>query len=306
MVVITSQEVWDTLIWRDPKSGEYLPLLARSWSWVDPTTLEFTLRDDVKWQDGRALTAADAVYTYDYIGDAGHKIPMVGNVGWIKGAQQIDAHIFRLLLKAPFPPALDYLSSILPVLPDGFYGANNAPPPLEKAVGTGPYRITRFTPSQDMDVELTGQYFAGSPKGQPAIRSIAYRRIPDKSTQIATLLSHGTDWIWNVPSDQAPRIAKAPGITVKSTETMRFSLIQFNLRDMPGGNPLQKLPVRQAVAHAIDRQGIIKDMIGYGARVPPAFCYRTMFGCDENVHAIRLRSGAGEAAARRCRLSRRG
>src|SRR5579875_3697535 len=94
MIVITSQEVWDTLIWRDPKSGQFLPLLAKSWKWVDPTTLEFVLRDDVKWQDGRSLTAADAVYTYNYIGDAGHKIPMVSNVGWIKGAQQIDAHSF--------------------------------------------------------------------------------------------------------------------------------------------------------------------------------------------------------------------
>ncbi len=62
IVVITQQEVWDTLIWRDPASGDYKPLLARTWQWVDPTTLEFTLRDDVKWQDGKPFTVSRCRY----------------------------------------------------------------------------------------------------------------------------------------------------------------------------------------------------------------------------------------------------
>ncbi len=69
----------------------------------------------------------------------------------------------------------------------------------------------------------------------PAIKRINFRRIPDNSTQIAELLSGGTDWIWNVPTDQAPRLAQSKGVTVKSVETMRFSFIQFNLRDMVAG-----------------------------------------------------------------------
>ena len=56
-IVINGQLVWDTLIWRDPQSGEYKPLLAREWKWIDDTTLEFTLRDDVKWHNGKPLTA---------------------------------------------------------------------------------------------------------------------------------------------------------------------------------------------------------------------------------------------------------
>jgi len=283
IVVITQQEVWDTLIWRDPASGDYKPLLAKTWRWVDPTTLEFTLRDDVKWQDGRPFTAADAVYTFNYIGNADHKIPMRQNVSWIKGAEQTGPMSFRLMLQAPFPPALEFLASLLPVLPQDFYGDGGKAPPVGRAVGTGPYRITGFTPGASMDVEATGSYFAGSPKGTPTIKRINFRRIPDNSTQIAELLSGGTDWIWNVPTDQAPRLAQSKGITVKSVETMRFSLIQFNLRDMSPANPLQKLKVRQAVAHAIDRGGIVKDMIGNGASVPKAFCFPSQFGCTAEV-----------------------
>ncbi len=283
ILIITAQEVWDTPIWRDPTSGEYKPLLAKSWKWDDPTTLEFTLRDDVKWQDGKPLTAADAVYTYNYVADPAHKIPVQTDVNWIKGAEQTGPDSFRVTLKKPFPPALEFFSSLLPILPEDFYADGGKAPPVGTAVGTGPYRITQFTPGSTMDVEATGSYFAGSPKGQPAIKRISFRRIPDNSTQIAELLSGGTDWIWNVPTDQAPRLAQSKGITVKSVETMRLSFIQFNLRAMPGGNPLQNLKVRQAVAQAIDRAGIVKDMIGNGARVPKAFCYPTQFGCEQDV-----------------------
>jgi peptide/nickel transport system substrate-binding protein len=283
IVIITAQEVWDTLIWRDPKTGDYKPLLAKTWSWIDPTTLEFTLRDDVKWHDGKPLKAADAVYTYDYIGDPTHKIPIQQDVNWIKGAEQTGVNSFRLSLKRPFPPALEFLASLLPVLPQGFYGDGGKAPPVGNAVGTGPYRITQFSPGASMDVEATGSYFSGSPKGLPAIKRIDFRRIPDNSTQIAELLSGGTDWIWNVPTDQAPRLSQSKGITVKSVETMRLSFVQFNLRNMSGSNPLQNLKVRQAVAHAIDRGGIVKDMIGNGASVPNAFCYPTQFGCEQNV-----------------------
>ena len=297
ILIITAQEVWDTPIWRDPTSGEYKPLLAKSWKWDDPTTLEFTLRDDVKWQDGKPLTAADAVYTYNYVADPAHKIPVQTDVNWIKGAEQTGPDSFRVTLKKPFPPALEFFSSLLPILPEDFYADGGKAPPVGKAVGTGPYRITQFTPGSTMDVEASGDYFAGSPKGQPAIKRINFRRIPDNSTQIAELLSGGTDWIWNVPTDQAPRLAQSKGITVKSVETMRLSFIQFNLRAMPGGNPLQNLKVRQAVAQAIDRAGIVKDMIGNGARVPKAFCYPTQFGCEQDVTAVRIRSRRGEEAA---------
>jgi peptide/nickel transport system substrate-binding protein len=283
MVVITSQLVWDTLIYRDPASGELQPLLAKSWKWRDDTTLEFTLRDDVKWQNGKPLTAADAAYTFTYVADPSHKIPVQTNVNWIKGAEATGPHTFVLYLKAAFPPALQVLSSVLPVLPDGFYGPDGAAPKVGDAVGTGPYRITAFTPGQSIDVEATGNYFAGSAKGKPAIARIRYRTIPDNSTQIAELLSGGVDWIWNVPADQATRLGRAPGVTVKSTETMRFSYLQMNARETAKPNPLRDIRVRQAVAYALDREAILKAMVGTGARVPHSFCYITQFGCEQNV-----------------------
>ncbi|MET0528385.1 MAG: ABC transporter substrate-binding protein [Microvirga sp.] len=286
-ILINSQLVWDTLIWRDPDSGEYKPLLAKSWKWVDDTTLDFTLRDDVKWHDGKPFNADDAVYTISRVTGPDAKIPpaVAWTVAWIKGAEKTGDHSFRLLLKAPFPAALEHLASLVPILPNNLYGSDNSPPSFAKAVGTGPYKVTAFTASARIDLELTGRYFSGSPKGQPTIKRITYRVVPDNSTQIAELLSGGADWIWNVSLDQTPALAARKNVVVQSAETMRFSFITFNLRDREDGqkNPLQDYRVRAAIAHALDREKMIKAMVGEGAQVPLASCYKSQFGCDQNV-----------------------
>src|SRR5205085_11496443 len=178
------------------------PLLATEWKWIDDTYLEFKLRTDEKWHNGQPLTADDAVYTLNRVVARGAKIGIPRNVNWIRGAEKTGADTFKLFLKAPFPAAMEYLSSVIPIMPNNLYGPDGASPTVEKAVGTGPYRIVSFTPSVSTEVELTGNYFAGSPKGQPTIKRIVNRTIPDNSTQIAELLSGGTDWIWNVAPDQ--------------------------------------------------------------------------------------------------------
>ena len=168
-----------------------------------------------------------------------------------------------------FPAAREYVSSLLPILPADLYGADgNSMPTVETAVGTGPYKIVAFEPSSSVELELWDGYIADSPKGQPVISRIVNRTIPDNSTQLAELLSGGVDWIWNVPVDQAEPLRAHPDVTVIAGETMRQSMINFNIRDRDGVNPLQDLRVRKAIAHAIDRERLIGALVGEGSSVP--------------------------------------
>src|SRR5882724_8267375 len=50
--IVFAREVWDTLVDRDPVSGEYKPLLAKSYRWADPLTLDFELREGFVFHDG--------------------------------------------------------------------------------------------------------------------------------------------------------------------------------------------------------------------------------------------------------------
>lgn len=282
-LIVNSQLVWDTLIYRDPDSGQYKPLLAKSWQWVNDQTLDVQLRDDVKFHDGVPFTADDAVYTLNWIADPANKVSIQSNVNWIKSAEKTGPYSFRLNLKAPFPPAFEYLSSMIAMLPKDFYGAGGAAGANGRLVGTGPYRLVKFVPGTSIEVERFDGYFAGSPKGKPAIKRIIYRSVPDTSTQMGDLLSGGLDWMWYVPTDQAKRLSSVKNLTVQSSESMRFSFLSLNTREMATPNPLLKKQVREAIAHAIDREKLAKYVIGAGSSVPLAACYKTQFGCRQDL-----------------------
>lgn len=282
-MILNGQLVWDTLIHRDPETGEYEPLLAKSWEWVDDVTLVFELREDVNFHDGRNMTSADVVYTYNYISDPANRINVQSNVNWVESAEALDEYSIQLNLKAPFPPALEYIASLHAILPEGFYGENQSPDVNGGLIGTGPYTFDEFIPGTSMTVSKWEGYFEGSPKGDPALEEIEYRSIPDQSTQMAELMSGGLDWIWYVPADQAEPLSTVPDVIVNPAETMRISFLSFNLRERDEGNPLEDIRVRQAIAHAIDRETIVAQVVGQGSNVIPAPCFRTQFGCEADV-----------------------
>lgn len=282
-MILNGQLVWDTLIFRNPQTGAYEPLLATEWEWEDDVTLVFKLREGVTFHDGSDLTAADVVYTYNYIANPDNKINVQSNVNWVKDAVALDDYTVQINLKAAFPPALEYISSLHAILPEGFFGTEGKANIDGGLIGTGPYRFVEFVPGTSMRVERFDDYFEGSPKGRPALDVIEYRSIPDASTQMAELLSGGLDWIWYVPKDQAEPLSAVPGVVVNPAETMRITFLAFNVREMEGGNPLQDLRVRQAIAHAIDRKTIVEQVVGQGSQVVTSPCFRTQFGCKADV-----------------------
>lgn len=286
-LIVNAQLVWDTLIHRDPETGQYKPLLAKSWRWANDLTLEFVLRDDVKFHDGVTLTADDAVYTLNHIADPNNKVHVQSNVNWIKSAEKTGSHSFKLNLKAPFPPAFEYLSSMIAILPKDFYASGGTAGGNGRMVGTGPYRLVKFVPGASIEVERFDGYFASSPKGKPSIKKIHYRSVSDGATQMGDLLSGGLDWMWYVPADQAKRLSGVKNLSVQSAESMRFSFLSLNTREMATPNPLLKKKVREAIAHAVDRETIAKHVVGAGSSVPKAACYKTQFGCRQDVQQFK-------------------
>ena len=66
-LVIIGNTVWDGLLYRDPATGQYKPLLAKSFKWLNTTSIEFELRDDVVFHNGAKFGADDVVYTINYV-----------------------------------------------------------------------------------------------------------------------------------------------------------------------------------------------------------------------------------------------
>ena len=101
--VIIGQHVWDTLVYRDPNSGEYKGQLATAWRQVDDKTLEFDLRQGVKFHDGEEFDADDVVYTLNFVSKPENKVPTQSNVNWIDRAEKVDKYKVRIFTKKVVP-----------------------------------------------------------------------------------------------------------------------------------------------------------------------------------------------------------
>lgn len=282
--VILGRHIFDRLIYRDPESGEYKGCLAKSFKWIDSLTLEFELREGITFHNGEKFDADDVVFTLNHMSNPDNKVKVYQYVGWIKNAEKLAPYKVRIHLKEPTPAALEFLAGPVMIYPDQYYQKVGMKEFGVAPVGTGPYKVVNVTPGKEIIMKKNENYFRESPLGQPSIGTIRQRTIPEANTKIAELITGGLDWIWQIPMDQAAKLAQMPNINVVNAETMRVGFLYFLLDKPQVKTPFTDIRVRKAVAHAIDRQAIVKNLVGGDSKVIETTCYPKQFGCtDEGV-----------------------
>jgi peptide/nickel transport system substrate-binding protein len=279
--VIIGQHVWDTLVYRDPNSGEYKGQLASAWRQIDDRTIEFDLRQGVKFHNGEEFDADDVVYTLNFVSKPENKAVTQTNVSWIDRAEKIDKYKVRLTTKKVFPAAIEYLAGPVVIHPNEYYEKAGPKGQNEKPVGSGPFRVTQHALGKSITLERNPDYFRDSPKSQAKIQKVEIRFIPDRQTQLAELLSGGIDFLMHVPKDQADQIKAVPNLQVVSGETMRIVFLHMNAQESSPYPMLKDVRVRRALNHAIDRDKMVKTIVGEGARIINTLCFPSQFGCTD-------------------------
>lgn len=290
-VVIASLYNCDSLFFRDPDSNEYMPLLAKSYKWTDDTTLDVDLRPGIKFTDGTAVDAEDVAYTFNHVIKPDSGINVRLTVDWMKSAEVLGPLKVRIHANAPTPAALEYLSGNTPIYPSGHWDSApevqagdktrkdwGAVPP----VCAGPYKMTNFEPGRTATWEKNPDYYPDSPKGQPLIGKIVYRTISDPEAQIAELLAGSVDWMWGVPPENMDQLAAMGNVTVAAAPTTRIAFLMLDAAGRSGDTPVKDIRVRQAIAHAVDREALAK-LVGNKAGVLKSMCYPAQVGCTEDV-----------------------
>lgn len=284
--IIVNRHVWDNLLYQDPKTGEFKPLLAKSYKVIDDQTFEFVIRKGVKFHNGKELTVDDVLGTIEFLTRPDTGKIQSRPVDWIDRAEKTGPNTVRIYAKKTTPLALLYLAADIPIYPKDYYAEVGPEGMGVKPIGTGPYKVTEVQPGKKIVFEKNEDYFADSPKGQPTVGKIIQRTIPDVNTQIVELASGSLDWIYKVPADQAEKLGSLPNIRVETTSTMRIGYLTFDVAGKSGPNPFQDIRVRQAVAHAIDRKGIADNIVRGGSKVVNAACYPSQFGCTDKVSSL--------------------
>lgn len=291
-VVITTLYNCDSLLHRDPASGEYKPLLAESYRWIDDVTLELDLRKGIKFHNGAELKADDVAYTLNHVKKPDSGIDTRLAVDWIKDIEIVNAHRVRIKAHAPTPAALEFLSGNTAIYPAGHYdkapvvavagGKTRQDWAAVRPMCTGPYILTEFQPGRSATFVKNPNYFKESPKGQPSIGKIVYRTITDNEAQLAELLTGSIDWVWGVSPDNAKKLSDLGVVTVKAAPTTRLSFLTLDVAGRSGDNPFKDVRVRRALMHAIDREALA-GLVGNMASVLKSMCHPAQVGCTDNV-----------------------
>jgi len=278
--MVVAFQAFDCLVYRDPLTMEMKPALATSWKQVDATTIDFTLREGVRFQNGDPFTADDVVYTINNI-IQDKRVAIPAYYTSYAGAEKIDDFHVRLKLTGVSPAVMEYLSMVTPIWPKAYREKIGADAYAQAPIGTGPYKITKIDGTTQIDLERYDGYYAGSPKGRPAIRYIKIHEVPDPTTEMTELLGGKADWIWGYNADQFANIARMPNLEALRFGTMRVHFMTIDAAGRTGAdNPLTKLKVRQAILSAIDRATMAKQLIQGDSKVIDAPCFPSQFGCD--------------------------
>lgn len=249
--------LFDGLVQRNAQF-QFAPALASSWDRPDPKTLIFHLRRDVKFADGRPLTARDVLWTIDSMRNGAVISPKAAAYGSIASLDAPDPYTVVMHLNQPDNFLLTNLSTgAIGIVP---YGSGRDF--WRNPVGTGPFRFV----SQHIDQDVIVARNPLSWSGVPQIERIRFAVVPDAITRSLELEKGSGDVAINsVPTDSLHVLARQPNLVIEDAPGTVVQYLAFNLR----GPILSHVKVRQAIAYAINRPLIIKTLLDGFAR--PAY-----------------------------------
>ncbi|MCC6419715.1 MAG: peptide ABC transporter substrate-binding protein [Gemmataceae bacterium] len=278
-------------------NGELFPILARELPSYDGGTLDrdgmwviWRLKPGVLWHDGKPLTADDVIFTWEYVSDPAATATTRGTYAPIAKIDKVDDLAVKITFKNPTVfwrgPFVGESGTILPKhLLDGFRGdkALNAPF-LTKPIGTGPYKVVEFRPSDITIGEINTAYHLpnrpffdrvevkGGGDAVSALRAVTQTGEYD----YAPSLQVDKDVLGPAEASTIGRLIFAKGI---STELLDLNWGDpWNEVDGERSSPKSKHPffsdvrVRRAVALSINRTAIIDALVGPQAD-PPRYLY---------------------------------
>jgi peptide/nickel transport system substrate-binding protein len=284
-----SRGIYDTLIAYDEHNRKFVPQLAKSWTRINPTTVEFELRDDVVFHNGNKFDADDVITTDKFLQDPAIKIQYKNRYGWIKKIEKLSPYKIRIEAHEVMAVDLQMIAYRFRIQDAESYNTLTDKCDYGRLTpyGTGPYKVVSVDRNQGILVER----FDGSkldPKYSPApIKRIHGVPLPDRQTQVAQLLTGGIDIVRNVSPDNAAELAKHPNLEVSVLPTASFYYIVLDAAGRSGHKAVQDPRVRKAILLAIDRDALIKNIVPGGrsgvAEKMMGFCFASNTGCQYSV-----------------------
>ncbi|MGH2651408.1 MAG: ABC transporter substrate-binding protein, partial [Actinomycetota bacterium] len=257
--LIMASYIFDTLLWED-STGDPIPWLAREWS-HSPDGLEwrFTLRDNVKWQDGQPLTAEDVKFSFDYlITGAGASLSrLLGRLD-LKEVVVEPPNVVVIRLGAPSAVFEEDVAMRLLIIPRHIWSTVTDPAKFREpgaVMGSGPYKLESVDQAAGSYLYTANESFF---LGPPYVKRLEFVPAPDELLG----LQRGD-------LDAAELLEEpAPEEQLKAFDDRRFTKLEGSFDfllalhiNLSKGFPWDRKEFRQAVAYAIDRKDMVSRLL---------------------------------------------
>jgi peptide/nickel transport system substrate-binding protein len=294
-----TSNIYDGLVSRG-KDLKIEPGLAESWKMTSPTTWEFKLRKGVKFHDGSDFTAEDVKVSVARMQAIKGPNPTIIYVRRVKEVKIVDPHTVHMLTDGPAPTLPNDFIRLFIVsakiagslmTPEAGNEAFNSG---KAAIGTGPFKFSKWTPKDEFIVERNADYWQGASPWQRVVR----KEIPNDAARVAQLKAGQVDMIVRVPATDVPSLERDPKLTVSKVDSVYVFNIDMDMRDEKkqvsakdgsalAKNPFQDQRVREAFSLAIDRKALAEiAMEGLGKPVTQMVT-PSIFGHDDSLPELK-------------------
>jgi peptide/nickel transport system substrate-binding protein len=270
-----TQQVYEGLLDIDSHLA-VVPQLALAWKPLDSTTWEFELRPDVRFHDGTPFTAADVAFSIERA--RAKTSDLQGTpINNIAAIETIDEDTVRITTAAPDPLLWMRLASIA-IMSKTWAEAHDAHVPANvnagqetfatrHANGTGPFVLESFEPHGRWVMVRNPEWWGKAEYPHNIDRIVHTWK--NEAENLAALLAGEIDLLQAPSYSNVDRIRRNPDLKLVYrpklfTAFFGFDLVSGELRtsNVKGKNPLKDRRVRQAVAHAIDFEAVLRPLMG--------------------------------------------
>jgi peptide/nickel transport system substrate-binding protein len=246
--------IYETLYFVNVNDGSFTPMLATNYAWSsDNTTVTFTIRQNVKWNDGQPFTANDVVFTFNTM----KQYPVADTNGvwsYLSSVTSPDANTVVMTFQKAYPPELVTIAGHVYIIPQHVFASAGDPTKYltDKPVGTGPFTLTKYQPSLAVYDKNPSYWQADKVK----VDQVQFPEYKDNSTLALALPRGDIDWAGYFSATlKQDFVDKDPAHNHLFMDAINLYSICANQRDpVVGGSA--GLPVRLALSYALDRNAI--------------------------------------------------
>ena len=266
-------QIFDRLLVRDKDLNLVPALAAEMPRMVSPTVWEVKLRKGVRFQNGEPFDAESVKFSFERVANPANKLRGAPPLAPIDRVEIVDPYTVRIHTKVPWPIFVKAMNfGQAPMYPPRAYAGKDSAFISRNPIGTGPYRMVRWSKDEEIVLEANPGYWGTPPK----IKTVVFRPIPDDAVRVAALQNGEIDVAVNIPPHLATIIGNHPKLSLATAPSVRTIQLMFYTHEFdanhkligPYPGPTSDRRVRQAIAAAIDTEEIIKGVLdGKAARI---------------------------------------